>query len=923
MGAYVSAIMDVSPDAFRNAVQVYDGAAQVQEGAVQLDAKVEKEAVTVEKGAMGIDAKVEKGAVMVEKGAVGIDAKVEKDAVTIDAKVEKGAVPLDARVEKDAVKVYTDVKNQLHLKIGDSLVAPLIFALVAFVACIQRVVFVVALLLLTLAVSNRHKFPLILEAFAPSTQPKHSVPPMEFILQSSILNKNVSKKKMAELLNDLRKAETPEKTADIMNDLISLCTKSTSHCKDKQGILVMGMTGAGKSTFIDLLKGCKLVEERKNNRKFVKVSKNSKVSEVCAIGHHCDSFTLLPKPIPLNDSVMIVDTPGFGDNRGGEINIVNTINTLDITTRMKQVTLVLVIEFHCVNDTRFGGKFKELVKGMIAFLPEDNISQYAQSVLLFVNRVKPGAELRYTRNQIRSYKHKQEECVHNFLGQLADNTFYYDPLRTQTHGDFLGQLDIIQRVLSTEAIHDTRDVFSPYLNNDDFHCVQGIAKGIEDSILALCKKHNTLEGDDAYQVHCKCEVMSKLLLLKHGRVEKMVKIARDSIVGHYRGLLAEAVSTCAALDGKNDLKKALNLVQAVEGSCRNLRNGNNEHSTFEWLDDLNQPLSGAKNRIEFQRNNQLPPEAPQSNADTSQTTDISARVSWKAPLSYTDIQNYTISLSGKVRKDELTGTTKSYVLENLLPGESYLVQIRATNKVGPGKWSDVVQIHTTATFPAPVQELQFIARDDDKLKISWRAPMHQRNATPVTSYKVIVDGKEYCNNHDHCHGSGEQALVIDRLKADTWYDVSVFSENLAGFSAECRKISTSTTNVLVEDLKAKTKSRTELQAKPETLREVYSEYYYKNDSDIFSCAKFSGGFACDYKIARVDGPSRCWTFRRYIKETGASWEGNSATDGIVDGNVKVFAKNKDFNRKKIKDLDKTILELEKKVKTMEYISRFG
>ena len=91
-------------------------------------------------------------------------------------------------------------------------------------------------------------------------------------------------------------------------------------------IVLLGNTGAGKSTFANYIHGCQMERVKKLNLpglkgkdKVIRVKSDSQPSEIMKIGHQNKSMTFVPevkrtKAFGGNEAAL-VDCPGFSDNR--------------------------------------------------------------------------------------------------------------------------------------------------------------------------------------------------------------------------------------------------------------------------------------------------------------------------------------------------------------------------------------------------------------------------------------------------------------------------------------------------------------------------------------------------------------------------------------------------------------------------------
>ena len=75
------------------------------------------------------------------------------------------------------------------------------------------------------------------------------------------------------------------------------------------------------------------------------------------------------------------------------------------------------------------------------------------------------------------------------------------------------------------------------------------------------------------------------------------------------------------------------------------------------------------------------------------------------------------------------GTNTTATITGLTAGTTYQVQVRATNAMGTGSWSDSVNWPLPPTTPAPTVTARHLG-----LEVSWTAPAH--NGTAITDYDV-------------------------------------------------------------------------------------------------------------------------------------------------------------------------------------------
>lgn len=149
-------------------------------------------------------------------------------------------------------------------------------------------------------------------------------------------------------------------------------------------ILFIGNTGSGKSTAINYLHGCKMVEDSES----VLVSHDSPEPEIMAIGHTSCSKTFLPQIIDSkNTGLVFCDCPGFEDNRGPEINIANNSNLKRLLKTVESLRIILFISYESVFTDRGKaiGELKEKLSSLFGGF--DSLQTVSKSILIGITKV--------------------------------------------------------------------------------------------------------------------------------------------------------------------------------------------------------------------------------------------------------------------------------------------------------------------------------------------------------------------------------------------------------------------------------------------------------------------------------------------------------------------------------------------------------
>ncbi len=152
--------------------------------------------------------------------------------------------------------------------------------------------------------------------------------------------------------------------------------------QNQEVVLVIGSTGAGKSTFINYFSGREMVLDSSQMEDAV-VCKNP----LATIGHGSkactDRPTLYQEP---NSSLILSDCPGFFDNRGVDVEVANAIGIQSMAKNSKRVKgIILIIEKSSLIAGR-GKGLEESLAQTLEFLGSD-LSNHLDSILVLISKV--------------------------------------------------------------------------------------------------------------------------------------------------------------------------------------------------------------------------------------------------------------------------------------------------------------------------------------------------------------------------------------------------------------------------------------------------------------------------------------------------------------------------------------------------------
>lgn len=168
--------------------------------------------------------------------------------------------------------------------------------------------------------------------------------------------------------------------------------KSAEKMLGKSGLVVIGNTGAGKSTAVNYLAGCTLVwrssaDTLEDVLVVLPPAEGGLRAEIMAIGHGKASQTFIPHVVDDLDRSGLVycDCPGFLDNRGVEINIANSVNIQKTVNSAASVKVLVLINFHSLKADRCRGLSDLLTICTHLFGSEAGLRKHLDSILLGIS----------------------------------------------------------------------------------------------------------------------------------------------------------------------------------------------------------------------------------------------------------------------------------------------------------------------------------------------------------------------------------------------------------------------------------------------------------------------------------------------------------------------------------------------------------
>ena len=194
-----------------------------------------------------------------------------------------------------------------------------------------------------------------------------------------------------EKLDNPGRVLTLEESITVISNCLDIGEERAKAASGKEIIIFLGNTGAGKSTTVNYLAGCKLEKIKKaaigikGSGVIVRVKADSAIPEMMPIGHEKTSKTFLPD-IQSDSTFTYCDCPGFLDTRGSEINIANAVNIRTAIQQAKGLKVLTLINYHSLQAEKGRGlqETQKILTGL--FGNEERLEANIASVILGVTQ---------------------------------------------------------------------------------------------------------------------------------------------------------------------------------------------------------------------------------------------------------------------------------------------------------------------------------------------------------------------------------------------------------------------------------------------------------------------------------------------------------------------------------------------------------
>jgi hypothetical protein len=362
------------------------------------------------------------------------------------------------------------------------------------------------------------------------------------------------------------KLENPDRELTKLEqiELLSACMRigrvQAKIASGKDVVVVIGNTGAGKSTLVNYLAGCKIVLKKAKDvgQAGVLTGKVMVVKgtadkgprdEIMKIGHSKKSQTFVPEIATVDDHTFI-DAPGFLDNRGAEINIANAVNIRAALAEARSVRVLVLINFKSLDADRGRGltEMLEICSGL--FGSDKQLEACKDSLLVGVSKCPVNGE-----QDLADIKEFMLEDTLPIMETLVKRMFIFDAAdRGSVDDGFWTQQECLHHIDRSVPIARPGSIFKTVLTDSDEKALREITE-------VMCENTQASLQRKEYMYAAGClRSLEQLKAIGHVTVDRLLMENEMELQRHFDKLGGR----CRDLCGREQFAEALVAINELD-----------------------------------------------------------------------------------------------------------------------------------------------------------------------------------------------------------------------------------------------------------------------------------------------------------------------------------------------------------------------
>ena len=323
-------------------------------------------------------------------------------------------------------------------------------------------------------------------------------------LYNQVMNKMKSKE-WNSALTILKQILKKVRPLDIheLSFLLKEAKKAAKKIINQDVILLMGKTGSGKSTTIHFLAGSKMIKksiEIEPGKCIEHISPEEPFpnEDLCSVitSSKAESETRYINPISVNlkdiggnddKTLIICDSPGFGDTAGHEVDIANGIGIIEAIKETKSIIPVFVMSYKRIGDN--GEGIRELAHFLVNMV--SNIKDYSTSFCFLFTKFPPqvniNAELLNIKKAIKTNpEDSKDESFNLIIDEMIDKTENekpFDPLNEKP-------IKLMNKLIRSERIQNPKLAFRYVITEESKAAKNEQLRLLQLSIMSATKRQD-------------------------------------------------------------------------------------------------------------------------------------------------------------------------------------------------------------------------------------------------------------------------------------------------------------------------------------------------------------------------------------------------------------------------------------------------
>ncbi|KAL4489804.1 hypothetical protein ABPG72_022444 [Tetrahymena utriculariae] len=286
-----------------------------------------------------------------------------------------------------------------------------------------------------------------------------------------------------------------------MKRLINEADIAAKLIEGQEIILLLGGTGAGKSTTIHFLAGSEMgieqiqLQQGSMLQYIAPLKIKNRTLQKIKVGFSAISETRFITPVNINfkdlkmtqnGSIILCDSPGFGDTAGPEVDIANGLGIVNAIKQCKSVRPVILLSYKSIGDRGQGIKqLAHILVGLVQNI-QDKLSSFSYLFSKFPENYNINSELINIKNSVdQNAEEKSDKAFVSLFEDMIDKTQKscnkIDPINGSPS-------EILKVLIKEEGIQDPSSVFRFSITTNSYAAITDFTFKTQQQIISALNR---------------------------------------------------------------------------------------------------------------------------------------------------------------------------------------------------------------------------------------------------------------------------------------------------------------------------------------------------------------------------------------------------------------------------------------------------